>query len=109
MKVEILSEPIIFDFGKKINLDLEKSHEVFLPTDADWGYVFKIKMQKITFDILVYEVKEENKNKIEILPNLNIIQKIFKVKYLSELQNLIGIIKDSVVKIQTRENSSKSI
>lgn len=102
-KIEILSEPIIFDFGEKIRFNLEQSYEVLLPTDADWGYAFKIKNKKIIFDILIYEVKDQKRNRIEISPDLNIIQKILKVKYLSELQFLIVLIKDLVVKIQADE------
>lgn len=100
MKIEILSEPIIEGFGNKLDLALEKKYKVFLQSNADWGYAFKIKMEQIDFDIIVYEVENENKNKILISPDLSTSQKLLKVKYLLELQNLIQIVKDKVIDIQ---------
>jgi hypothetical protein len=48
MKVEI-KIPYIPGLGEKLESILEKGYETFLPTNADWGYAFRLKMQKNHF------------------------------------------------------------
>ena len=64
MKAEIKTQ-YIPDLGEKLESILEKGYETSLPTNADWGYAFRLKMQKNTFDIVVYE-NSKTENKIEI-------------------------------------------
>ncbi|WP_269227606.1 hypothetical protein [Flavobacterium eburneipallidum] len=99
MKVEI-NTPYISILGEKLESILEKDYETFLPTKADWGYVFRLKMRKITFEIIVYE-NPKTENKIEISPFFTTYQKIIKPKYAVELQELIIIVKNSLIEIGT--------
>jgi hypothetical protein len=102
MKAEIKTQ-YIPGLGEKLESILEKGYETSLPTNADWGYAFRLKMQKNTFDIVVYE-NSKTENKIEISPVFTIYQKIIKPKYAVELQNLIIIVKDSLIEIENNVN-----
>ncbi|MDD5152303.1 MAG: hypothetical protein PHC28_17810 [Flavobacterium sp.] len=102
IKIEIKT-PYISGLGEKLESILEKDYKTFLPTNADWGYAFRLELQKTTFDIVVYE-NPKIENKIEISPVFTIFQKIIKLEYAVELQDLIIIVKDSLIEIENNVN-----
>ena len=96
MEIEITTTSIVNKLGENLELDLDKKFQTFLPLNADWGYAFKVKVEKIVFDVIVLEDEIGNCNKIQISLDLNLFQKILKTNTSRELENLINEIENSI-------------
>ena len=80
--------------GEYLETELEKSgFKVTLPTNADWGYVFRIKFGNNLFDIIIRPLSET-----EMSVSINLVRRLFGTlfskKRAKEKKTLEGIVED---------------
>jgi len=78
--------------GEFLEMELEKiGLEVMLPTDADWGYVFRAKYADHLFDIIV-KLPSQTEVTISVDSASQLFGELFHKKSTTERSELEGII-----------------
>ena len=83
-------------FGQDLETKLEKlGFKVTLPTDTDWGYVFRVKFRRHEFDVII-TIDETSKGAvaIKIESTLSKLEKFLGFKDFDEHKALSNIINE---------------
>jgi len=66
------------EVGKFLKMELEKEYNISLPSNADWGYTFRIRIRRTNYHIIIEFGETPKYLRIRIIPALSVFQKLFK-------------------------------